>query len=305
MLEPAWHDPAEEIALRRAILLTLIYADIFDFPLTPSELCRYLIGLAAAPADVAAAVEHDPTLRGEVEQSAEWVYLAGRGHLVQARQARVAVSALLWPLARHYGAMIARLPFVRLVAVTGALSMNNARPQDDIDLFILVQPGRLWLCRLLVLGVVKLAARRGIELCPNFLLSTDHLRLASRNLYTAHEVAQLVPLNPGPWYQAFLDANQWVYEVLPNALAASTSQTSAGAAWLARVAGGMLSIPLVDPLERWEMRRKVQRLTARLEHEGGTVAFSAHECRGHFAAHDVQVLSAYRARVDDYRDVLI
>src|SRR2546422_753264 len=85
-----------------------------------------------------------------------------------------------------------RLPFVRLVAVTGALAMNNARAGDDIDLFILAQPGRLWLCRLLVLGVVKLAARRGHTLCPNFLLSTGRLRLSERNLFTAHEVVQMV-----------------------------------------------------------------------------------------------------------------
>jgi hypothetical protein len=59
----------------------------------------------------------------------------------------------------------------------------------------------------------------------------------------------------------------------------------------------MLSTRLFDPFERWEMARKVRRLRARQEREGGSVAFSVHECRGHFAAHDARILAIYSERV--------
>ena len=304
-LVPAAAPRFDDEPLRRATLRTLLYADIFDCPLSAGELARYLIGQAASALAVAVALDGDDVLRREVERSAGFIHLTGRGDIVPARLARARESARLWPRARHYGAMIARLPFVRMVAVTGALSMNNARPDDDIDLFILVQPGRLWLGRLFVIAVVKLAARRGIELCPNFVLSTDHLTLRNRNLYTAHEVAQLVPLSGRHWHRAFLDVNAWVSQVLPNAMpAAPTPPANGRPPWSQKIAGGVLSLPVFDPLEEWEMRRKIKRLTARLGREGGTVALSAHECRGHFAAHDARILAAYQARLAAHREVL-
>src|SRR6266851_3596243 len=286
--------------LRRSILVTLIYGDLFDHALTRGELHRYLIGQAASAAAVALMLDNDAELRFRIALTDDRVHLNRRRHLASIRRERAAASAELWPVAKRYGARIGRLPFVRLVGVTGALAMNNARPDDDIDLFILAQPGRLWLCRLLVLGMVKLAARQGYVLCPNFFLSTDHLRLSERNLFTAHEVVQMVPPERNPWYGAFIEANGWVTDFLPNASARKTAGPGSMKWLAARLAAGLLSARVFDPVERWEMRRKVQRLRRRLEREGGSVAFSEHECRGHFAAHDARILAGYRRRMAEY-----
>ena len=282
-------------ALRRAVIRTIAYADVFDYPLRRGEVHRYLIGERATPDEVDRALEHDGELRAMVERTGEEFHLRGRAAIVGHRRRREAASAELWRAARLYGRWIARLPLVRLVAVTGALAMNNAERDADIDLFILTRPGRLWLCRLLVLAVVRLAALRGRRLCPNFLLSTDRLRLEERNLFTAHEVAQMVPLHSSSWYGSVLAANQWTGEHLPNAaLIAARARPEPP---LARHLGAFLATPLFAPLERWEMRRKIRRLRARAAREGGSLAFSAEECRGHFAAHDVRVLAAYSERV--------
>jgi hypothetical protein len=304
--EAAASTPAAQArALRRAVINTLVYADLFDYPLTRREVQRYLVGEAASMRQVAAILDRDTRLRRHIEETDGLVHLAGRSPLAMVRSERAAASAQLWPIAGRYGAWIARLPFVQLVGVTGALAMNNAAAGDDIDLFIVVQPGRLWLCRLLVLAVVKLAARRGTTLCPNFLISADHLRLSERNLYTAHEVAQMIPLTPTPWYQAFLNANRWVSNFLPNALPARPAAEAARDLPPARrIVSSVLSTPLFNPIERWEMRRKMRRLAARYEREGGSVAFSAHECRGHFAAHDTRILAAYRRRLAAYAESL-
>jgi hypothetical protein len=306
MREPATMTAEPQVrALRRAVLSTLIYADLFDYPMTDSEIQRYLIGEAATTTGVTALLDGDAGFRRHVDRTGGWVHLAGRSHLVKVRRERAAVSADLWPIARHYGARIARLPFVRLVGVTGALAMNNAAVADDIDLFILVQPGRLWLCRLLILAIVRLAARRGTELCPNFLISTDHLGLSERNLFTAHEVSQMVPLTRTAWYDAFLDANGWVRDFLPNAFSKeSTAEATLDGRSAGRAVIRVLSSRLFDPVERWERERKMRRLGARHQREGGSVAFSAHECRGHFAAHDARILAAYRERLAEYAQAL-
>jgi len=307
MIEPAQRIAAPTSAgeaLRHAILVTLIYADLFDDALSADEIHRYLIGQAVSTAAVVAMLDSDAELRFDVAQTDGRFHLNGRPQLAQVRRERLAASAALWPVAKRYGARIARLPFVRLVGVTGALAMNNARPDDDIDLFILVQPGRLWLCRLVVLAVVKLAARRGYVLCPNFILSTDNLRLSERNLFTAHEVVQMVPLERNHWYRAFIEANGWVGDFLPNAFVGQTVELRPGSGrpMPARLVAGLLSARVFDPLEQWAMRRKVRRLSRRLEREGGSVAFSEGECRGHFAAHDARILAAYCQRLAKYGD---
>jgi len=306
MREPATATAEPQVrTLRRAVLSTLLYADLFDYPLTDSEIRRYLIGEAAATSRVTALLDGDAGLRRHVDRTGKWAHLTGRSHLANVRRDRAAMSADLWPIARHFGAWIARLPFVRLVGVTGALAMNNATVGDDIDLFILVQPGRLWLCRLFILAIVRLAGQHGTTLCPNFLLSTDHLRLSERNLFTAHEIAQLVPLTRTPWYDAFLDANGWVRDFLPNAFGnGSTGEARLDRRSATRLATRLISTRLFDPLERWEMERKVQRLRARQEREGGSVAFSVHECRGHFAAHDARILATYSDRLAAYAAAL-
>jgi len=286
--------PADQ-ALRRAIAHTVAYADVFDYPLERSEIHRYLIGETAPSAEIDAMLEHDATLGTCIERTGDKFHLRGRAGTVEARRGREAASAALWSTARAYGAWIATLPLVRFVGVTGALAMSNADPDADIDLFVLTQPGRLWLCRLLVLGVVRFAAVRGHRLCPNFLLSTEALALRERNLFTAHEIAQMVPLRATDWYPKLLEANRWAGDHLPNALASHVGAARADGA-LSRLATAVLSASLFAPLERWEMRRKIRRLAARAAREGGSVAFSESECRGHFAAHDVRVLAAYAER---------
>jgi hypothetical protein len=297
-----------EDALRRAILNTLVYADLFDYPLSAAEIHRYLTGHAASRDAVVEALEVDPILRELVEATGPWYHLEGREHLADVRSERAAASERLWPVARRYGEIIARLPFVRLVAVSGALAVHNAVPRDDIDFFLLVEPQRLWLCRLFVLVVVRFAAARGHDLCPNYLLSTSRLALGERNLFTAHEAVQMVPLDGSPWYDAFLEANQWVRTFLPNALD-SPQPSRKGArrelgSWPAQFGAALLGLPVFDPLERWEMERKVDRLSARARREGGSVTFSAEECRGHFAAHDQRILRTFHERIATYGDLL-
>jgi hypothetical protein len=282
-------------ALRRAIARTVAYADLFDYPLDRTEIHRYLIGEAASSEDVDRVLERDGAIGAYLERTGDMFHLRGRASTIDTRRARETMSAELWRAARAYGAWVSRLPLVRFVGVTGALAMSNAERRADIDLFVLTHPGRVWLCRLLVLAVVRVAALRGHRLCPNFLLSTAQLELRERNLFTAHEIAQMVPVRATEWYAKFIDANRWAQDYLPNALSDDRRPPGADNV-VTRIATWVLASRLFAPLERWEMRRKIRRLSARAAREGGSLSFSVVECRGHFAAHDVRVLAAYAER---------
>src|SRR5262249_52352610 len=153
------------------------------------------------------------------------------------------------------------LPFVRMVAVTGALAMDNLA-DDDIDYLIITEPGRLWLCRALVVAVVRTAAMRGVELCPNYFLSEQALELEERNLFTAHEVTQMVPLYGMQTYQRLRELNQWTDAYLPNAGGPPRRVAPAelGRHRARRILERTLRSRVANPVERWEMRRKVRKL---------------------------------------------
>src|SRR5437899_1909936 len=79
-----------------AILRTLLYADIFDYPLTMAEIHHYLIETAATLETVRAACESSPWLKRRISVSHGYVTLRGRQAIAAIRDQRQQSSARLW-----------------------------------------------------------------------------------------------------------------------------------------------------------------------------------------------------------------
>ena len=275
--------------LMRAILNTIVYADIFDYPLTIAQIHRYLTGVRAAPESVSEQLEALDWKAGILNRIGEYYLLTGRENIVNIREQREQTAARLWPQALRYGRIIAGLPFVRMVAVTGSLAMNNAGDQGDIDFLIVTANDRVWLCRLLVLCVVRLAAWQKVNLCPNYLVSERALEIPTRSLYAAHEFTQMVPLAGLDIYQEMRRLNPWFKNFLPNA-DSNPTQTEicdlplSHPAGLRKLLEMLLSSPIGNWLERWEARRKIRKLSR--ENGGNPEAiFNTDICKGHSNRH--------------------
>jgi hypothetical protein len=293
-----WTDPSLD-HLGLAILCTVAYADIFDFPLNPLEIHRYLVGVAADRDDVLRALEDGPRASERLERRDGYVTLSGRTELVELRRRRAEIAAQMWPHAVRYGRATAAMPFVRAVILTGALAMGNVDAGDDLDFLIITATGRLWLTRAMVIGfVVKPAARRGHEVCPNYLLSEQTLHFEERNLYVAHELAQMVPLAGLDVYRRIRRVNRWAKRFLPNAsdpprpveISASSSSSMRSAVEL------VLGTFVGRQLERFERRRKIRRFSAQRP-DTGTACFRVDLCKGHFESNEQTVLTAFEERL--------
>ena len=264
--------------LGNAVLATVAYADMFDFPLQRQEIQRDLIGLAAPVARTTNAVE---TLlyRGQLAPDGAYLTFPGRRGLAQLRQRREARAARLWPVAQRFGRIIARFPFVRLVAVTGSLAAGNPGDQADIDYLIVTAPGRLWSVRAAVVALVRLARRGGVPLCPNYLLSTRALALDHQDLFTAHELLQAVPVAGAVTYRRLVGCNAWAASWLPQRYDHCQESSLLLPAELPqyRWSEDVLSGGLADRVEQWEAQRKQRRLS-----RGGAGRFTADICEGHF-----------------------
>jgi hypothetical protein len=286
-------------ALVTAILQTLHYADIFDYPLTRDELARYLIGVSAPPAHIDAALAHANILRVDnfLTLPQRQAIVAERLRLHQQAQKQI-------PRARWYARLIAYLPFVRMVALTGSLAMENAR-DDDIDFLIVCAPNRLWTVRALVIALVHLARWRGDHLCPNFLLSENALTIAQQNLYSAHEIIQMIPLFGFEVYRRIRQQNAWTENFLPNADGINSLRGEKPldpiGAHIKRWAERWLHNRVGDAIETWEMRRKIKKLSAQIPPTADTVEFSRDVCRGFFGGYGHRVLAEFERRTANLR----
>jgi hypothetical protein len=290
-----WEDPGVN-SLASAVLYTLAYSDVFDYPLSPNEVWRYLIGTRASHPDVERALSTTPG----IETNGAVHYLADREVVAEMRSARAQIAQAMWPRVRKYASRIARLPFVRMVSLTGALAMINARASDDYDFLIVTEPGYLWLTRAMVIAlVVRPGALQGDEVCPNYFITTDNLTFESHDLFTAHELAQMVPLSGKDLYTDLRRQNAWAHAFLPNAQGAPVQLAAppvAEGGWLSRrMAEPLLRNDLGAYLDRWEMARKVPQLS---DNAASTeVALGRDQCKGHIGAHQRWVYNAFCARV--------
>ncbi len=203
------------ISRPQATLITVCYSDIFDYPLTSEELTYWLVFYKGKPSP-------------DLLEKNSYYFLPTRKRIVSIRKKREVWSKKKWQIAKKIAWIYKLVPTILLVGVTGGLTMNNVKSEDDIDLFFIVHPKTLWISRLLAtLLTESIGMRRrpgdkrfSDKVCLNMFMTSDRLRLVpkERDLFAAHEVLQMVPLwEKNNVYQKFLRANKWVEKFLPNA----------------------------------------------------------------------------------------
>jgi hypothetical protein len=291
------------LSLEEAILWTVAYADLFDYPLTFQEAHRYLVGVQASLSMVQDAVEEGLLAEGRLVRQRGYLALPGRESIVETRRRREAASARMWRLGMLFGTAIASLPFVRMVAVTGALAVDNVEEKEaDVDYLIVTASNRVWLARSLAIGIVYLARLARVTICPNYVMSIDALEQGDHSLFTAHELAQMVPIYGPRMYERLLTTNNWMRQYLPNASSAERRvpqcRVSLVIRTLKHVAETALAGKLGDYWEERERRVKIERLRKQAERSGARgVTFSGEQCKGHMDDHGRRTKEAYAQRL--------
>src|SRR3989338_6543101 len=128
----------EIVTLKSAILATLVYFDILNFPLTLEEIEFYLYGWSA-PKE---AIENEISRIDGIECAGGFYCLRGRGEIIKERKTRQSQSAKLWKRALRFRFLLQICPFVRTLAVCNSLAYGNATSESDIDLFVVTKNGR-------------------------------------------------------------------------------------------------------------------------------------------------------------------
>ena len=209
--------------IQSAILRTLAYADVFDYPLKTEELYHFLIGQKTDNQNFKRALKDSINISSQ----REYFFLKNKKKNIYLREKRKEWSQEKWLLAGKVAGWLRLVPWIKMVAVTGNLAMDNINDDDDIDFLIITNKKRLWLARLLTNFLVEAAANRRRpgdkevkdKICLNMFLDEEHLKIPLReqNLFTAHEICQLKPLwQRDNFYQKFIQENLWYQKFLPN-----------------------------------------------------------------------------------------
>lgn len=218
-------------SLEKAILATLSYFDVFDYPLTPMEIWKWLYtdDRALARMDVDGIVDILDTseeLKRRLSMRDGFYFFKGREHTVDIRQQRYLWAERKFSRALRIIRWLRWMPFVRMIGVCNTLAYNNSRRAGDIDLFIITSRRRTWQARWWVNSFLRLLRLRPSldntqdKMCSSFFVDTDHVdlkRLAiTGDIYLPYWVTQVYPVYDEGVYTSFVQANGWVRDVIPN-----------------------------------------------------------------------------------------
>ncbi len=212
--------------MEKAILKTLIYYDIFNFPLKAWEIHKWLIGKTSTLKQTEKAI-NSLVKKQKIKTQKGYYFLSGRNGVVSKRLEREKVSKSHLQTARLISSIFKLIPWIKLVGISGSLSMMGSTKTDDIDLFIITSKNRIWVSRLLLIFLTSLTGLRRTrrekiltahgKLCINLILEESNLEQSKKNIYLAHEVLQMKLLwQKDSIYSDFLHTNSWAFKYLPN-----------------------------------------------------------------------------------------
>jgi len=215
------HRDATPMILRSselAILQSVMYAGLFDYPLTLDELHQSLIGSTMDQATIIRTWRASPALRTVVEYREGVFYSVGRDYLVAERRQRERWSLAFLQRHRLLLDVVCAMPYVRMVALSGSVAHLNMDGRGDLDLFIVTRGRHVWSVTVAVLIIAKLLRHRDVT-CANFVVADSRLALEQQDLFTANQTIHLKPLIGESVLEELLRSNPFIASFYPNSRA--------------------------------------------------------------------------------------
>src|SRR3989344_1128008 len=145
--------------MEKAVLKTLIYSSIFDYPLTIFEIHKWLIGRKCNLRQVEAAVGRLVKSKKILVKNC-YLFLPDKSKIVKKRIKKAEYSKGYFRKAYLVSQILKLIPWVKLVGISGGLAVDNAGSKDDIDLMIITDKERMWISRVLILGILEIIGQR-------------------------------------------------------------------------------------------------------------------------------------------------
>ena len=212
---PAFETNLAQKKAELAILKTLVYFDIFDYPLSERDIKNFLECYISD--EVFASAQLQLLLDKIIFRIDQFYSLQNNRQRAEERMQGNLRAQSLIVKATRIGAFLHKFPYVRAVAVSGSLSKNYADKKADIDFFIITKANRLWIARTILHLFKKFTFLVGKQnfFCMNYFVDEEALVIPEKNIYTAVEIVTLLPVAGTFTLNKFFDKNQWTKKWLP------------------------------------------------------------------------------------------
>jgi hypothetical protein len=202
--------------LGEQVIKTLLYFDIFNYPLKAHEVFNFLRVGGTSETEVAGCL-NALAERNHIFRFGNFYSIQADENNIQRRIKGNTEADKYLKVAKTKARFIARFPFVRAVMASGSLSKGYMDENSDLDFFIVTEPDRLWIARTLLVMYKRIFLFNSHkQFCVNYFVDTAHLEIEEKNLFTATELATLIPLYNVDYYLALHASNQWVQDFFPN-----------------------------------------------------------------------------------------
>ena len=199
----------------KSIIKALAYFNVFEYPLNKEEIFNFL----DMPCDKIAFEKALVYLCSQevVHRHEEFYSLQQNSHLIVRRRKGNGLAIEQLKVADKISRFLYRFPYVKGIAVSGSLSKNYADEKSDIDFFIITAKNRLWIARTLMHIFKKLTFLTGRQhwFCMNYFVDESALEIKEKNIFTAVEVATVLPLQGETIFKDFINQNKWVKDYFP------------------------------------------------------------------------------------------
>ncbi len=298
--------------ISQAILKTIGYSDLFDYPLKAEEIRTGLIAEHASIAEIRSTLA-GASLADYIEHKDGFFFLRDKTQTLESRASKEPTSAEILKKNRRLLKFVSHFPFVRGAALSGAIAFKNCVEGDDIDLFLIVDSKRMWLTYSSLTAVLKLLGKRKL-ICLNYLFGKSDLKIVTQDFFVAHQIANLRPLSGNGIFRDFLEANIWVRQYLPQSdIRDGSTATDASfklerfglnksQAAFRRGIEKLLGLKLFDRVEAYIYQvysRHIRNITAQLN---GSITVDPDQIRLFTNDHREKVLKDWQARVEHLQE---
>ncbi len=207
---------AKEKSCDRAIKRTLAYSSVFNYPVSIYQLYTFLITRNNYEYDFFQKSLRRLVKGGKVKARNGKYYLPGMRPVSWKLRSRYSLDLVEETLPGIN--LLKKIPWIKMIAVTGAVASRNAAKDDDVDIFIITEKNRVWLSRFFTYFILKIIGKYGHgktdkrKFCCNLFADESALKWGKdkQNIYIAREFLSMHPLyDKDNTYLKCLHENSW------------------------------------------------------------------------------------------------
>jgi len=310
--------------LRNAVLATIAYYDVFDFPLTSLEIYRYLINPARLEknldgvgdiqlSDIRATLDDLIRVERAVEYRGFYFLSEDRILIYDKRIAKEKLATRKWKKLVRIAWWFQLIPYLKAILISGSMAMHNADEQSDFDVLAIVKNGRMYTCRIILSAVASLfsARRKRFDLvapdkfCFNHYITDNQLEIKHESLYNAQTYVNLRPVFVrGNVFEDLYRENPWLHKYVYN-FQPSFNYEKLGVQsnylfqLFARLGEFILDTPvgfIIESIFRWYQQRRIRR-NATTYAPGGRTLFDDSQLEFHPHSAERLIIERYNATI--------